>query len=144
MQTVYDRIITLIIGSSHYYCPYSSYLEDCCWPCAGELSVVNAVGTKLRDRIKSGPTRRRHNRWTLSRKALSKKERSPRASTIIIQPIRLALLTFNQSGSARVWGMSRLAREGTAEPVSRDQMLRRAQGQGKKSSIILLLYTRFS
>ena len=32
--------------------------------------------------------------------------------------------------SAWVWRMSRLTRDGTAEPVSRDQVLRREQGQG--------------
>ena len=32
--------------------------------------------------------------------------------------------------SARVWRMSRLARDGTAEPVSRDQIIRRDRGQG--------------
>ena len=32
--------------------------------------------------------------------------------------------------SAWVWRMSRLARDGTAEPVSRDQILRHVRGQG--------------
>ena len=32
--------------------------------------------------------------------------------------------------SAKMWRMSRLARDGTAEPISRDQMLRRERGQG--------------
>ena len=35
---------------------YWNYLEDC-WPCAGGLSAVNAVGTQLRDPIRSGLTR---------------------------------------------------------------------------------------
>ena len=33
--------------------------------------------------------------------------------------------------SAWAWRMSRLTRDGTAEPVSRDQILRRERGQGK-------------
>ena len=33
--------------------------------------------------------------------------------------------------SAWVWRMSRLTRDGTAEPVSRNQILRRKRGQGK-------------
>ena len=33
--------------------------------------------------------------------------------------------------SAWVWRMSRLTRDGTAEPYSRDQTLRRERGQGK-------------
>ena len=32
---------------------------------------------------------------------------------------------------SKQWRMSRLTREGTAEPVSRDQILRRERGQGK-------------
>ena len=32
--------------------------------------------------------------------------------------------------SAGAWSMSRLTRDGTAEPVSRDQTLRRERGQG--------------
>ena len=34
--------------------------------------------------------------------------------------------------SALVWRMSGLSQDGTAEPVSRDQILRRERGQGKK------------
>ena len=33
--------------------------------------------------------------------------------------------------SARVWRMSRLATDGTAEPASQDQIFRRERGQGK-------------
>ena len=33
---------------------------------------------------------------------------------------------------AQVWRMSRLTRNGTAEPVSRDRILKRERGQGKK------------
>ena len=32
---------------------YSNYIEDYCQPCAGGLSVVNAISTRLRDPIKS-------------------------------------------------------------------------------------------
>ena len=39
-------------GSTHYW----NYVEDY-WPCAGGLSVVNAIGTQLRDPINSGLTR---------------------------------------------------------------------------------------
>ena len=35
--------------------------------------------------------------------------------------------------SAWVWRMSRLTRDGTAEPNSRDQTLRRERGQGKSN-----------
>ena len=38
----------------------------------------------------------------------------------------------NQSDSARVWRMSGLTRNGTADPVPRNQILRRERGQGKK------------
>ena len=37
----------------------------------------------------------------------------------------------HQVHSALVWRMSRLTRDGTAEPVSRDQILRHVRGQGK-------------
>ena len=36
--------------------PVRNYLEVY-WPCAGELSAVNAIGTQLRDPINSGLTR---------------------------------------------------------------------------------------
>ena len=49
-------------------------------------------------------------------------ERSPRVSN-------------NQSDSARAWRMSRLTRDGTAEPISRDQIFRRERGQGKSFSL---------
>ena len=41
--------------------------------------------------------------------------------------------TINQSDSARVWRMSRPTRDGTAEPVSRNRVLRRERGQGKNT-----------
>ena len=50
---------------------------------------------------------------------------------------RLSSIFLNQTidhivvdDSARVWRMSRLTRDGTVEPVSRDQMPRREQRQG--------------
>ena len=36
----------------------------------------------------------------------------------------------SDADSAWVWRMSRLTRDGTAEPVSRDPILRRERGQG--------------
>ena len=36
---------------------YCNYLEDY-WPCAGGFSTLNAIGTKVRDLINSGLTRR--------------------------------------------------------------------------------------
>ena len=39
-------------------------------------------------------------------------------------------VTEKVSDSPRVWRMSRLKRDGTAESVSRDKILRRQQGQG--------------
>ena len=50
--------------------PVWNYVEVY-WPCAGELSVVNAIGTQLRDPINSGLTRWCMavyiNKWTPSR-----------------------------------------------------------------------------
>ena len=37
---------------------------------------------------------------------------------------------YHIDDTARVWRMSRLTRDGTAELVSRDQILRRERGQG--------------
>ena len=53
---------------------YWNYLEDYLRPCTGGLSVVNAIGTHLRDRMKSGLIRWRMavddiKKWTPSRKA---------------------------------------------------------------------------
>ena len=48
-----------------------------------------------------------------------RKEMNPRESTI------------NQSDSACVWRISGLTRDGTAEPLLRDQILRRERKQGK-------------
>ena len=49
-----------------------NYLEFY-WPCAGGLSIVNAIGTQLRDPINLGLTRWRmvvkKNKWTPPRKS---------------------------------------------------------------------------
>ena len=52
---------------------YSNYLENC-WPCAGGVSVVNCIGTQLRDPINSGPTG-----WWLAERG--RKESSSRVIT---------------------------------------------------------------
>ena len=95
-------------GSTRHW----NYLEDY-WPCAGGLSAVNAIGTQLCDPINSRLTRWRMavlNIWTPPRKS----GRIPRVST-----------RFSLSME-----MSRSTRDGTAEPVSRDQILRHERGQG--------------
>ena len=56
-----------------------------------------------------------------------------------IEPITITITntitTFNRLKSIkyRVWRMRGLMRDGTAEPISRDQILRREPGQGKKN-----------
>ena len=92
---------------------YWNYVEVY-WPYAGGLSAVNAVGTQLRDPINSGLTRWRMavwiNKWTPPRKSGGIPWESTRFSLSM--------------------EMSRLTRDGKAEPVSRDQILRRERGQG--------------
>ena len=72
------------------------------------------VGTQLRDPINWGLTQWRMavqiNKWTPPRKSGG----IPQVSTIF---------SLNKE-------LSRLTRDGTAEPVSRDQILRRERGQG--------------
>ena len=94
--------------------PYSCYLEVY-WPCAGGLSAVNAIGTHLRDPINSGLTRRR----TMA----IINEKMDAAAELGRNPVstRFSLMSMK---------MGRLTRDGTAEPVSRDQILRHARGQG--------------
>ena len=91
--------------------PVRNYLEVY-WPCAGGLSAVNAIGTHLHDPINSGLTRWRMavSNWTPPRNSGG----IPKVST-----------RFSLSME-----MSRLTRDGRAEPVSRDQILRHARGQG--------------
>ena len=89
-----------------------NYLEVY-WPCAGGLSAVNAIGTQLRDPINSGLTQWRiwrFYKWTPPRNSGG----IPKVST-----------RFSLSME-----MSRLTRDGTAEPVSREKILRHARGQG--------------
>ena len=73
---------------------------------------MNAIGTQLRDPINSGLTR-----WRMAvsyGRRRGTREESRKLST-----------RFSLSME-----MSRLTRDGTAEPVSRDQILRHARGQG--------------
>ena len=88
-----------------------NYLEVY-WPCAGGLLVVNAIGKQLRDPKNLGLTRWRMavHKWT-----------SPRNSG----GIPWVSTRFSLSME-----MSRLTRDGTAEPVSQDQIIRHARGQG--------------
>ena len=90
-----------------------NYLEVY-WPCANGLSSVNAVGTHLRDPINSGLAR-----WRMA--ILNKKWTPLRNSGGIPQLSTIFSLSME---------MSRLKRDRTAEPVSRDQILRRERGQG--------------
>ena len=85
------------------------------WPCAGGLSAVNAIGAQLRDPINSGLTQWRLNVLNIIMDAAAEIGRNP-VCKHQIQP---------EYGE-----MSRLTRDGTAEPDSRDQILRRERGQG--------------
>ena len=83
------------------------------WPCAGGLSVVTPLERNCCERL---------TRWRFSgayttpwRKAGGKRGAREYAPD-----------------SAWAWRMSGLARDGTAEPLSRDQILRRERGRGKK------------
>ena len=92
-----------------------NYLEVY-WPYAGGLSAVNAIGTQLRDSINSGLTRWRVAVLNKQMDAAAERGRNP---------VRKKSTRFSLSIE-----MSRLTRDGTAEPVSRDQILRRKRGQG--------------
>ena len=74
---------------------------------------MNAIGTRLRDPINSGLAR--------GRMAVLKKEMGA-AAELGGNPVSTI---FSLSVE-----ISRLTRDGTAEPVSRDQILRRERGQG--------------
>ena len=93
-----------------------NYLEVY-WPCAGGLSAVNNISTQLFDPINSGLTR-----WRMA--VLNKKWTPPRKSGGI--PYVSTRISLSME-------MNRLTRDGTAEPVSRDQILRRELGQGKNN-----------
>ena len=84
------------------------------WSCAGGLSAVNAIGAQLRDPINSGLTQWRLAVLNIIMDAAAEIGRNPVLST-----------KFSLSME-----MSRLTRDGTAKPVSRDQILRRERGQG--------------
>ena len=77
---------------------------------------MNAIGTQLRDSINSGLTR-----WLMA--VLNK--RIEAAAERGRNPVRKKNTKFSLSME-----MSRLTRDGTAKPVSRDQILRRERGQG--------------
>ena len=77
---------------------------------------MNAIGTQLRDSINSGLTR-----W---RMAVLNKQMDAAAERGM-NPVRKKSTKFSLSME-----MSRLTRDGAAEPVSRDQILRRERGQG--------------
>ena len=87
------------------------------WPYAGGLSAVNAIGTQLRDSVNSGLTRWRKSVLNKQMDAAAERGRNP---------VRKKSTKFSLSME-----MSRPTRDGTAaEPVSRDQILRRERGQG--------------
>ena len=90
-----------------------NYLEVY-WPCAGGLSAVNAIDTQLRDPINSGLTQWRLAVSNIITDAAAEIGRNPYVST-----------RFSLSME-----ISKLTRDGTAEPVSRDQILRHERGQG--------------
>ena len=77
---------------------------------------MNAIGTQLRDSINSGLTR-----W---RMAVLNKQMDAAAERGM-NPVRKKSTKFSLSME-----VSRLTRDGAAEPVSRDQILRRERGQG--------------
>ena len=100
--------------------------------CAGGLSAVNAIGTQLRDLINLGLTRWRMTvdgidgriyGHSLSRGKREEVEKP--ASKKQIQPW--------------VWRMSRLslARNGTTEPISRNQIIRREREHRGKNAFSL-------
>ena len=91
-----------------------NYLEVY-WPCAEGLSAVNAIGTQLRDPINSRLTQWRLAVLNIIMDAAAEIGRNP-----VYKSTRFSLSME----------MSRLTRDGTAEPVSRDQILRRKRGQG--------------
>ena len=77
---------------------------------------MNTIGMQLRDPIDSGLTRWR---LTVDVDAVAEIGRNPVRKH---QPIRFNLDMENERG---------LTRDRTVEPLSRDQILRREQGQGK-------------
>ena len=90
---------------------------------------MNAIGTQLRDPINPGLARWRLTVWWLDAVAQSvSKEKNPRVTTA-----RFSLW---------VWGVGRLTRDGTVEPVSRYQTHSQARtGTGKKYDLSVQLTT---
>ena len=84
-------------------------------PVPADLSAVDAIGMQLRDPIKSGLTR-----WRMA--VLINKWTPPRNS---------AGIPYGSTRFSLSMEMSSLTRDETAEPVSRDQIIRRERGQGK-------------
>ena len=100
------------IGSSRL----SSYLWELLALFRPILGIANAIGTQLRSLINSALAR-----WRM---------------TVLMETVAESGEGGVESrkyapNSAWVWRMSRLTRDGTAEPNSRHQTLRRERGQGK-------------
>ena len=74
---------------------------------------MNAIGTQLRDPINSGLTR-----WRMAVIKINGRRRGTREESVVSTRFSLSM------------EMSRLTLDGTAEPVSRDQILRHERGQG--------------
>ena len=91
---------------------YWKYFEDY-WPCAGGISAVNAIGTKLRDTINSGLTPCRIWFELINGRRRGNREESCELIT------SFSLGVENEKAGA-----------GTAEPGSRGQILMRERGQG--------------
>ena len=85
--------------------------------------MVNAIGAKSRDPINTAEIGRRH-RWKLSRKVNGRRGAREEAPD-----------------SAWVWTMNGPMRDGTAELVSRNQIIRRERGQGEHCFIFPLELT---
>ena len=74
---------------------------------------MNVIGTKLREPINMGLTR-----WRMTVKVNGSRRRNQEESR------------EQAPYAAGVWRVSRLAQNGTAKPVLRNQILRRERGQG--------------
>ena len=71
---------SMVLPSEPVKLPYEGF-----WPCAGGLPVANAVGTQLRDLIKSGLNRRRNTVMMETEAEIGREEWSP-VSKHQIQP----------------------------------------------------------
>ena len=90
-------------------------------PCAGGLSAVNAVGTQLRGPISSGLIR-----WRLA------------VLNIIMDAAAEIGMNSVSTRFSLSMEMSRLTRNGTAEPVSRDQI---SQGRTQTGKYYFFLFS---